>query len=179
MGNAGHQEIALRASRESIVMLKNEGLLPLDRKKIRSIAVCGPNADEESYALTHYGPLGAEVTTVVEGLRDISGAEILYSKGCELVDRHWPESEIFDFPMEEDERVKMRVASGGHNIPEPTIRRRYAAGIHNLFELYLPISDYWMIADNSMSPMEVIAKGFKNDKREIYKEEIFRKLEQS
>ena len=56
---------------------------------------------------------------------------------------------------------------------------RYAAGIHNLFELYLPISDYWMIADNSMSPMEVIAKGFKNDKREIYKEEIFRKLEQS
>lgn len=73
----------------------------------------------------------------------------------------------------------MRVASGGHNIPEPTIRRRYAAGIHNLFELYLPISDYWMIADNSMSPMEVIAKGFKNDKREIYKEEIFRKLEQS
>ena len=77
------------------------------------------------------------------------------------------------------ERVKMRVASGGHNIPEPTIRRRYAAGIHNLFELYIPICDFWMIGDNSMSPMEVIAKGFKNEKQEIYKEEIFRKLEQS
>ena len=63
------------------------------------------------------------------------------------------------------ERVKMRVAAGGHNIPEATIRRRYEAGIHNLFELYLPISDYWMITDNSMSPMEVIAKGCKNDKR--------------
>ena len=57
------------------------------------------------------------------------------------------------------ERVKMRVAAGGHNIPESTIRRRYEAGIHNLFELYIPICDYWMIADNSMSPMEVIAKG--------------------
>ena len=51
------------------------------------------------------------------------------------------------------------------------------AGIHNLFELYLPISDYWMITDNSMSPMEVIAKGFKNDKREVYNLDIFTKLE--
>ena len=53
----------------------------------------------------------------------------------------------------------------------------YEAGIHNLFELYLPISDYWMITDNSMSPMEVIAKGFKNDKREVYNLDIFTKLE--
>lgn len=59
----------------------------------------------------------------------------------------------------------MRVAAGGHNIPESTIRRRYEAGIHNLFELYIPISDYWMVTDNSMSPMEVIAKGFRNDKK--------------
>ena len=75
------------------------------------------------------------------------------------------------------ERVKMRVAAGCHNFPLATIRRRYEAGIHNLFELYLPISDYWMITDNSMSPMEVIAKGFKNDKREVYNLDIFTKLE--
>ncbi|MDR2389798.1 MAG: zeta toxin family protein [Tannerellaceae bacterium] len=76
------------------------------------------------------------------------------------------------------ERVKMRVAAGGHNIAESTIRRRYDSGIRNLFELYLPVSDYWMITDNSMSPMEVIAKGFKNDKKEIYKPTIFNQLEQ-
>jgi hypothetical protein len=75
------------------------------------------------------------------------------------------------------ERVKMRVAAGGHNIPESTIRRRYEAGIHNLFELYIPISDYWMVTDNSMSPMEVIAKGFKNEKKEIYNSDIYTKLE--
>ena len=64
------------------------------------------------------------------------------------------------------ERVKMRVAAGGHNIPESTI-----------FELYIPICDYWMIADNSMSPMEVIAKGFRSDKKEIYNSDIYTKLE--
>lgn len=75
------------------------------------------------------------------------------------------------------ERVKMRVAAGGHNIDEDTIRRRYKAGIRNLFELYLPASDYWMIADNSMSPMKIIAKGFKDEKREIYNSVIYNKLE--
>ena len=75
------------------------------------------------------------------------------------------------------ERVKMRVAAGGHNIPENTIRRRYRAGIHNLFELYLPICDYWMITDNSMSPMEVIAKGFKDEKIEIFNQVVYTKLQ--
>lgn len=74
------------------------------------------------------------------------------------------------------ERVKMRVAAGGHNVPEATVRRRYHSGIHNLFELYLPISDYWMITDNSMSPMEVIAKGFKDERREIYNSATFEKV---
>ncbi|MDD4592111.1 MAG: zeta toxin family protein [Parabacteroides sp.] len=75
------------------------------------------------------------------------------------------------------ERVKMRVAAGGHDIPEQTIRRRYDAGIHNLFELYIPICDYWMITDNSMSPMQIIATGFKSDKKEIINSDIYTKLE--
>lgn len=74
------------------------------------------------------------------------------------------------------ERVKNRVAAGGHNVSEVTVRRRYDAGIHNLFELYLPICDYWMITDNSLSPMEIIAKGFRNEKEEIYNTVIYNKL---
>ena len=73
--------------------------------------------------------------------------------------------------------ARLDADAGGHNIPESTIRRRYEAGIHNLFELYIPICDYWMIADNSMSPMEVIAKGFRSDKKEIYNSDIYTKLE--
>ncbi len=75
------------------------------------------------------------------------------------------------------ERVKLRVAAGGHNVPESTIHRRYRAGVRNLFKLYLPICDYWMITDNSMSPMEVIAKGFRKDKIEIFNSDIYTKLE--
>ena len=63
--------IALQASRESIVLLKNAGeLLPLDINSTKKIAVCGPNANEEGYALTHYGPLAVEVTTVLEGIQE-------------------------------------------------------------------------------------------------------------
>ena len=75
------------------------------------------------------------------------------------------------------ERVRNRVASGGHNVTERTVRRRYTAGIQNLFQLYIPICDYWMITDNSLSPMEVIAKGFKDGKREIYNPVVYNKLE--
>jgi predicted ABC-type ATPase len=75
-------------------------------------------------------------------------------------------------------RVKNRVAAGGHNVTEITVRRRYEAGIRNLFELYLPICDFWMIMDNSLSPMEIIAKGFKSgNKRTIYNAVIYNKLE--
>jgi predicted ABC-type ATPase len=74
------------------------------------------------------------------------------------------------------ERVKNRVAAGGHSVNEVTVRRRYRAGILNLFDLYLPICDYWMITDNSLSPMEVIAKGFRNGEKEIYNALIYNKL---
>ncbi|MDD2292941.1 MAG: zeta toxin family protein [Bacteroidales bacterium] len=60
------------------------------------------------------------------------------------------------------ERVKLRVASGGHNVPEPTIRRRYAVGIEHLFRLYIPICDYWILIDNSNTPSKLIAEGGKS-----------------
>ena len=74
------------------------------------------------------------------------------------------------------ERVKNRVAMGGHHVSEPTVRRRYRAGIRNLFRLYMPICDYWMITDNSLSPMEVIAKGFKNGDRYVDNIVVYNKL---
>ncbi|MDR3309023.1 MAG: zeta toxin family protein [Tannerella sp.] len=74
------------------------------------------------------------------------------------------------------ERVKNRVASGGHNVSEATIRRRYKAGIWNLFDLYVPICDYWMITDNSLSPMEIIAKGSRKEGTEISNLFIYNKL---
>ena len=74
------------------------------------------------------------------------------------------------------ERVKSRVIAGGHFVSESTVRRRYRSGIVNLFDLYLPICDYWMITDNSLSPMEVIAKGFKNGEKYINNTTVYNKL---
>ena len=105
-----NEAVALQASRESIVLLKNtDNTLPLNIDKIKKIAVCGPNADEEGYALTHYGPLAVEVTTVLEGIREKAQgkAEVLYTKGCDLVDAHWPESEIMEYPLTPDEQTEI------------------------------------------------------------------------
>lgn len=105
-----NETIALQASRESIVLLKNANrTLPLDINTVKKIAVCGPNANEEGYALTHYGPLAVEVTTVLQGIQDkVKGkAEVLYAKGCDLVDANWPESEIIDYPMTSEEQAEI------------------------------------------------------------------------
>ena len=111
--NPEHEAVALQASRESIVLLKNDNkILPLDINKVKTISVCGPNADEEGYALTHYGPLAVDVTTVLEGIKDkVAGkAEVLYTKGCDLVDANWSESEIIDYPLTADEKKEIDIA---------------------------------------------------------------------
>lgn len=102
-----HNMVALRASRESVVLLKNSnGILPLDPDRLERVAVIGPNADETSFALTHYGPLATPVTSVLEGIRTrLDGiAEVSYAKGCDLVDYSWPLSEIMPVEMREEDR---------------------------------------------------------------------------
>jgi len=58
------------------------------------------------------------------------------------------------------ERVATRVLEGGHHIPTDTIRRRYSAGIQNLFQIYLPIVDNFMIFDSTNSIPVPIAHKF-------------------
>lgn len=107
---AANNEWALRASRESIVLLENKNnILPLDASKLGKVAVIGPNADETSFANTHYGPLMTNTISVYKGLKTaLEGkAEVVYSKGCELVDANWPESEIMKFDMLPEARTMM------------------------------------------------------------------------
>lgn len=73
-------------------------------------------------------------------------------------------------------RVKARVAAGGHNIPEETIRRRYNVGIDYFFNIYAPISERWILADNSQIPFRVIAEGSKNDVINIKDEDTYKKI---
>ena len=74
------------------------------------------------------------------------------------------------------ERVRARVAAGGHDIPEETIRRRYQVGIEYFFHYYAPICERWILADNSQIPFRVIAEGSKNDVISIKDEATFEKI---
>ncbi len=47
------------------------------------------------------------------------------------------------------QRVAERVRRGGHHIPEDVIRRRYAAGLRNIFQIYVPLADRWRLYNNS------------------------------
>src|SRR6266516_1413812 len=83
VNSAVNQQVALRAARESLVLLKNErNVLPLS-KDIHSIAVIGPNADDDSLTRYRYGPNGVKGVTVLEGIRKKLGskAQITYATG--------------------------------------------------------------------------------------------------
>lgn len=81
-----HKTLADRIAKESIVMLKNDNILPLDINRIKTIGVIGPNADSRSALIGNYHGTSSEYVTVLEGIqRYVEGkARVLYSEGCSL-----------------------------------------------------------------------------------------------
>lgn len=80
-----HVELAQRIAEESAVLLKNENaLLPLDKSKLKSIAVIGPNADQVQYGDYSYTRDNKSGTTILQGIKDYVGndVKINYAKGC-------------------------------------------------------------------------------------------------
>ena len=107
-----HQQVALRAARESIVLLKNDkNALPLS-KQIKSIAVVGPNADDDSLTRYRYGPSAVKGVTVLEGIRNLVGntVKVNYAKGCEITSEHWPDTEVLPEPLTEAEHGEINKA---------------------------------------------------------------------
>ena len=78
--------VAKRASDESIVLLKNDGILPIDKNKNKVIAVIGPNADSRACLIGNYYGTSSEYITALEGIRNAAGDDtrILYSEGCDI-----------------------------------------------------------------------------------------------
>lgn len=81
-----HVEAAVDMARKGSVLLKNDGILPLDKSKLRTIGVVGPNADSRTALIGNYHGTSSRYITVLEGIQDEVGGEvrILYSQGCHL-----------------------------------------------------------------------------------------------
>ena len=81
-----HRELALQAAEKSMVLLKNDGLLPLNRDDLNSIAVIGPAAYSQSVLYGNYHGDSDEYITHLDGIRKAAGENIriFYSKGCHL-----------------------------------------------------------------------------------------------
>lgn len=81
-----HKALSLEAARQSMVLLKNDGLLPLDKSKSKKIAVIGPNADSETVLLGNYNGTPTSSYTILGGMKDYLGdnESVVYAKGSEL-----------------------------------------------------------------------------------------------
>lgn len=81
-----HLAVADKVTKESVVMLKNDGTLPLDLDKIKTIGIIGPNADSRKALIGNYHGTSSEYITVSEGIRQyVEGrVRILFSEGCNL-----------------------------------------------------------------------------------------------
>ncbi len=110
---AEHRQLALAAAGKSLILLKNDGLLPLDMGKVRTLAVIGPNA-----AGVHLGGYSNEPghgVSVLEGIRQKVGTrvEVLYAEGCKITAndfgaqewRRWGEDPALPSDPAEDERL--------------------------------------------------------------------------
>lgn len=98
-----HIELAIEAARKSAVLLKNDGILPIDKSKVKTIGVIGPNANSRLALKGNYYGTSSRYITLLEGIQDEAGDEVrvLYSKGCELVkDRTEPLAYAHDRLME-------------------------------------------------------------------------------
>lgn len=81
-----------------------------------------------------------------------------------------------DSPERAIYRVRERVAQGGHYVSDEVVVRRYYAGKKNLFSLYTPISDYWILIDNSSIPFEIVAEGNRNEIKTLQNPDKFNQI---
>ncbi len=83
-----HNADSLEAAQKSMVLLKNDGILPLNKEKIKTLAVIGPAADSREALKGNYYGTASRYTTFLQGVREEcekDGIRVLYSEGCDYI----------------------------------------------------------------------------------------------
>jgi len=90
-----HEAVTLEAARKAMVLLKNDGALPLNADRVKTILVTGPGADDIDPMISRYGPSISDVITPYAGIKTLLGdrTEVLYTKGTEFKDKRFPVSD--------------------------------------------------------------------------------------
>ncbi|MGD7654263.1 MAG: glycoside hydrolase family 3 N-terminal domain-containing protein [Verrucomicrobiales bacterium] len=106
---AEHEATTLEAARKAMVLLKNDGILPLDPAAHKRVLVTGPAADDIVPMISRYGPGASDVISPFAGIRDFLGdrAEVSTTEGAYYHDQRWPISDILPEPPNADEQAKL------------------------------------------------------------------------
>ena len=140
VGSEANARLALQAARETITLLKNDqGTAPLDPKKIKTLAVIGPNADRE--LLGGYSGKPKQVSTVLSGIRERAGnaLKVLYHEGCKItIGGSWQQDEVLFGAAHPGGKLPITIPRSAGHVPayynyKPSARRGY------LFESVAPL----------------------------------------
>lgn len=106
-----HKKFNLEVAQKSMVLLKNNGILPLDKKKLNSIAVIGPNADSTAILRANYFGTSSENITILKGIQEAAGEDIrvYYAQGCHLY------KEKTESLAQADDRIAEAVIAANHS----------------------------------------------------------------
>lgn len=155
------------------------------------------NADEIARGLSPFNPEGVSFEAgriMLQRISELIDHNETFAIETTLTTRHYVniineckvkgyEIDLFFFWLDSSElsidRVKKRVAKGGHNIPADIIRRRYPKGLKNLVNLFIPICDHWMIVNNSGNAPVMVAEGNSSAPANIVDIDIWNKILQN
>ena len=79
-----HKAVSLKCAERSVVLLSNDGILPLDESRYKTLAVIGPNADSRAALEGNYNGLADEYITFLSGIRERFGGRVISAEGCHL-----------------------------------------------------------------------------------------------
>ena len=104
-----HVAVTLEAARKAMVLIKNDGTLPLSTPRTRTLLVTGPGADDPGALTSRYGPALSDSITPYAGIKEFLGsrAKVLYTKGVDYKDKKFPLSDLLDIPLTDDEQDEL------------------------------------------------------------------------